>query len=64
VALKVLYGEQTEAYNKWQEVTTLELLVGGFELIEKRLNGLDQEKWSDKQTESLQLLRRLFGEQS
>ena len=64
MALKVLYGEQTEAYNKWQEVTTLELLVGGFELIEKRLNGLDQEKWSDKQTESLRLLRRLFGEQS
>jgi len=56
---KVLYGEQTEAYKKWQEATTLELLVGGFELIEKRLDRLDQEKveWSDKAKESLRLLR-------
>ena len=56
---KVLYGEQTEAYKKWQEATTLELLVGGFELIEKRLDRLDQEKVerSDKAKESLRLLR-------
>jgi hypothetical protein len=54
---KVLYGEQTAEYEKWQETTTLELLRGGFELIEQRLEGLDQGKLSDKQKESLRLLR-------
>jgi len=54
---KVLYGDGTDAYKKWQEETTLELLAGGFELFEKRLDGLDQEKLSDKAKESLRLLR-------
>jgi hypothetical protein len=56
---KVLYGEGTEAYTKWQEATTLDLLLGGFELIEKRLDLLDREsvERTDKAKESLRLLR-------
>jgi hypothetical protein len=54
---KVLYGEETEAYNKWYEEVTLELLSSGFELIEERLNRLEQEERTDKEKESLRLLR-------
>src|SRR5215469_3435744 len=60
---KVLYGEQTAAYTKWYEEVTLELLVGGFDLIEERLDRLEQEKpnRSDREKESLRLLRGYLG---
>jgi len=54
---KVLYDEQTTAYAKWREETTLELLSGGFELVEKRLNRLTQESRTDREKESIRLLR-------
>jgi hypothetical protein len=54
---KVLYGEETAAYKEWQEATTMEFLESGFELIEKRLEGLECTKLSDKQKESVRLLR-------
>jgi hypothetical protein len=40
---KVLYGEGTEEYQQWQEATKWELLESGFERLEKRLDGLDEE---------------------
>ena len=54
---KVLYGEGTEAYEKWLEATTMEFLESGFELLEERLNGLEQEERTDKEKESIRLLR-------
>jgi hypothetical protein len=54
---KVLYGEKTEAYEQWRTETTLEFLEAGFELIEERLNRLEQEERTDKEKESLRLLR-------
>jgi hypothetical protein len=52
-----LYGEGTEAYEKWKEETTLEFLEAGFELIEERLNLLEQAERTDKEKESLRQLR-------
>jgi len=40
---KVLCGSGTEEYKTWQDETTLELLWNGYELIEQRLNRLEQE---------------------
>ena len=54
---KVLYGEETEEYKRWQAVTTLEFLESGFELIEERLNRLEREERTDKEKESLRRLR-------
>ena len=54
---KILYGEETEEYKQWQADTTLEFLEAGFELIEERLNRLEQEKRTDKEKESLRRLR-------
>jgi hypothetical protein len=60
---KVLYGEDTAAYEQWREETTMELVVGGFELIDKRLERLEQERRTKntakakKEKESLRLLR-------
>ena len=54
---KVLYGEGTKRYKQWQEETTLEFLESGFEEIEKRLNRLEWEERTDKEKESLRLLR-------
>jgi len=54
---KVLYGEETEKYKQWQAETTLEFLKSGFELIEERLNRLEQEERTDKEKESLRQLR-------
>ena len=52
-----VYGEQTKEYKQWQTETTLEFVASGFELIEERLNGLEQEERTDKEKESLRLLR-------
>jgi hypothetical protein len=38
----VLYGEETVTYKKRNEETTWEFLEAGFELIEERLNLLEQ----------------------
>jgi len=54
---KVLYGEETKEYQQWQEATTLEFLESGFEEMEKRLNRLEKEVRTDKEKESLRLLR-------
>ena len=56
---KALYGEGTKQYEEWQEAAKKDLLSGGFELIEKRLARLEEEKnkWSLTQKESLRLLR-------
>jgi chaperonin cofactor prefoldin len=54
---KVLYGEGTAAYKKWNEETTLEFLEAGFELIEERLHLLEREERTDKEKESLRQLR-------
>jgi hypothetical protein len=58
---KALYGEGTESYAQWREATTLEFVESGFELLEKRLDRLEQEKLSEKQKESLRLLRGYLG---
>jgi hypothetical protein len=58
---KVLYGEGTAEYKQWYEETTMELLKDGFELIEKRLEDLEREKRTDKEKESLRLLRGYLG---
>jgi hypothetical protein len=60
---KVLYGEGTETYTKWYEAATMEFLESGFDEIEKRLDGLEQEKLSVKQKESVRLLRGYLGNQ-
>ena len=52
-----MYGEGTEAYKKWQEETTMEFLESGFDEIEKRLDRLEKEERTDKEKESLRLLR-------
>jgi hypothetical protein len=57
---KALYGAGTEAYEKWREETKWELLESGFELIEKRLDRLEQEDWELPAKESLRLLRGYF----
>ena len=54
---KVLYGEETENYQKWREETTLELMWNGFELIEKRLNILESGKWKTREKEAIRRLR-------
>jgi len=54
---KALYGEGTVAYEQWREETKRELLKSGFELIDQRLKRLEQEKWKEKEKESLRLLR-------
>jgi len=54
---KVLYGEGTERCETWREATTLELMWNGSELIEQRLNGLEQGNLKPKKQESLRLLR-------
>jgi hypothetical protein len=54
---KVLYGAGTKEYEKWQEETTWELLSGGLEGIEKRLNALEQKERTPEERESLRLLR-------
>ena len=54
---KVLYGEGTEEYEKWREETTLELMWNGYELIEKRLERVEQEKLKWKEQEAIQRLR-------
>jgi hypothetical protein len=54
---KVLYGENTKEYEQWYAEATLEFLESGFELMEERLNCLEQEERSDKEKESLRLLR-------
>jgi hypothetical protein len=60
---KVLYGEGTAAYEQWREETKMELLKSGFELIDKRLERLEQERRTKntekakKEKESLRLLR-------
>jgi hypothetical protein len=58
---KILYGEGTEAYERWREETTLELMWNGFVPIERRLDGLDEKKLSDSQKESIRLLRGYLG---
>ena len=54
---KVLYGEETKEYKQWLVATTLEFLESGFEEMEKRLNRLEKEERTDKEKESLRLLR-------
>ena len=54
---KVVYGEGTEAYKKWQAETTMEFLGSGFDEIEKRLDRLEKAERTDKEKESLRLLR-------
>ena len=54
---KVLYGEETQEYERWQEATTVEFVKSGFEEIEKRLDRLEKETLSDKEKESIRSLR-------
>jgi len=54
---KILYGEGTAVYEQWHEETKMELLKSGFELIEQRLKHLEGEKRTEKEKESLRLLR-------
>ena len=55
---KALYGEGTDAYKTWQAATTLEFVESGFEELERRLDRLERkEKWTDRQKESVRLLR-------
>jgi hypothetical protein len=60
---KVLFGEGTAKYDEWYEEAKMELLKGGFELIDKRLERLEQERRTKntakakKEKESLRLLR-------
>jgi hypothetical protein len=42
---------------QWQTETTIEFLESGFELFEERLNSLEQAARTDKEKESLRLLR-------
>jgi len=58
---KALYGEETAAYKQWQEATTMEFVESGFEKIEKRLDRLEGEKMTDRQKESVRLLRGYLG---
>jgi hypothetical protein len=51
------------AYEQWREETPMELLVSGFELLDKRLERLEQERRTKntakakREKESLRLLR-------
>jgi hypothetical protein len=54
---KVLYGEGTEAYERWYAAMTLEFLQSGFEEIEKQINRWEQEERTAKEKESLRQLR-------
>lgn len=54
---KVLYGAETAEYKEWREETTLELLWSGFELIERRLAGLEMGEFSDAKREAIRVLR-------
>jgi len=55
---KVLYGKGTDTQKQWYEEATLELLSGGFEGVEPRLQRAEKEKeWGKEQKENLRLLR-------
>ena len=54
---KVLYGEGTEAYERWRAETTMEFLESGFDEIGQRLNCLELEERTERERESLRLLR-------
>jgi hypothetical protein len=54
---KMLYGIETEAFKRWREETTLELLWNGFELIEKRLDRLDAKERTEAEREAIRSLR-------
>ena len=56
---KVLYGKGTEVQKQWYEEATIELLSGGFEGVEPRLQRAEREKekWNREQWENLRLLR-------
>ena len=55
---KVLYGNGTDVQKEWYEEATLELLAGGFEGVEPRLQRAEAEKeWKKEQKENLRLLR-------
>jgi hypothetical protein len=60
---KILYGKDTEIQKQWYEEATMELLSGGLEGLESRLQRAEQEKeqeqekWNREQRENLRLLR-------
>jgi hypothetical protein len=58
---KIVYGEGTETFKKWYKTAKKELLSGGFELLDKRLNDLEREDRSDKEKESLRRLREYLS---
>jgi hypothetical protein len=61
---KVLYGEGTAECKQWYEASKKELLSDGLELIVKRLDRLEKEKWKDRQRGILRRLRDYLSSHS
>jgi hypothetical protein len=58
---KVLYGEGTQAYERWYALSKRDLLSGGYELLAKRLDRLEKKNRTDKERVSLKRLRNYLS---